>query len=103
MADYDNTNRGALWPNKEKATENHSDFTGTINVDGVEYFLNGWKRKEGAKAGAPSLSVSVKRKDKQPNAAASSAKQDQISTGRVPVPMSQRLSASDHDDSDIPF
>lgn len=69
MAEYDNTNRGALWQNKDKAQDTHADFTGTINVDGVEYFLNGWKRKEGASASSPALSVSVKRKDKQPTAA----------------------------------
>jgi len=92
MADYDNTNRGALWPNKEKATETHADFTGTINIEGVEYFLNGWKRKEGAKAGAPSLSVSVKRKDKQPNAGASQTKTNPVQNG-----------ARDDMNDDIPF
>jgi len=80
MSNYDNTNRGALWPNKDKTSDTHADLTGTINVDGVEYFFNGWKKKEGARAGAPSLSVSVKRKDKQPNA--SPAKSGPISTGR---------------------
>lgn len=80
MTEYDNTNRGALWSNKDKASDTHADFTGTINIDGVEYFLNGWKRKEGAKSGSPSLSVSVKRKDKQPSAP--QGKSDPISTGR---------------------
>lgn len=93
MADYDNNNRGALWPNREKASDTHADFTGTINIEGVEYFLNGWKRKPDASDKAPSLSVSVKRKDKQPNAAP--AKQDPISSGR---PQS-RDAMSD----DIPF
>jgi len=94
MAEYTNENRGALWPNREKASDTHADFTGTINVDGVEYFLNGWKRKPDASDKAPSLSVSVKRKDKQPNAGASPAKADPISSGRPP---------SRDDDSDIPF
>ena len=53
MSNYDNTNRGALWPNKDKTSDTHADLTGTINVDGVEYFFNGWKKKEGARAGAP--------------------------------------------------
>lgn len=91
MADYDNTNRGALWQNKDKAQDTHADFTGTINVDGVEYFLNGWKRKEGASATSPALSVSVKRKDKQPT----KAKADPISSGKINI--------VPNDDSDIPF
>ena len=45
MTEYDNTNRGAIWGNKRKETETHPDFTGSINVEGVEYWLNGWKRK----------------------------------------------------------
>ena len=65
MADYDNTNRGSIWRNERKTDEKHPDFTGTLNVDGVEYFCDAWKRKEGASDKAPALSFRVKRKDKQ--------------------------------------
>lgn len=63
MNDYDNTNRGAIWGNKRKERDTHPDFTGSINVDGVEYWLNGWKRKSDASENAPSMSFSVKLKD----------------------------------------
>ena len=95
MAEFDNTNRGALWPNKDKAQDTHADFTGTINVDGVEYFLNGWKKKEGAKSGAPSLSVSVKRKDKQPNAGGTRPSNERDSA--------PRRSVKEDMNDDIPF
>jgi hypothetical protein len=69
MSNYDNTNRGALFVNDRKEPgSNKPDRTGSLNVDGVEYFLDGWIKKSAA--GASFLSVSVKRKDKQPGAAA---------------------------------
>lgn len=64
---YDNTNRGAIWGNQRKEKDTHPDFTGSINVEGVEYFLDAWKRKPDAGENAPSLSFRVKRKDSQPN------------------------------------
>lgn len=40
---YDNTNRGALFPNQRKQDgDNRPDFTGKINIDGTEYFISGW-------------------------------------------------------------
>lgn len=60
---YDNTNRGALFPNDRKEKDSHPDHTGSINVDGVEYFLDAWEKK--SKGGKQFLSVSVKRKNNQ--------------------------------------
>jgi len=66
MTDYDNTNRGSIWKNEKKSTENHPDFTGSLNVEGVDYWVSAWRRKEGANPNAPALSFSVKRKDEIP-------------------------------------
>ena len=66
MAQYDNTNRGAIWKNEKKETDKHPDFTGSINVDGHDYWLSGWRRAEGASVRAPAMSFQVKRKDGQP-------------------------------------
>ena len=64
MAEYDNTNRGALFVNDRKAPgSNQPDRTGSINIEGVEYFIDGWLKKSAA--GNPFMSISVKRKDKQ--------------------------------------
>jgi uncharacterized protein (DUF736 family) len=60
---YDNTNTGALFLNERKTDEKHPDRTGSINVEGIEYFLDGWIRK--TKDGKQFLSVRVKRKDGQ--------------------------------------
>jgi len=61
--DYDNTNRGSIWKNDKKETENHPDFTGGLNVNGVEFWVSAWKRKPDASEKAPALSFTVKPKD----------------------------------------
>lgn len=60
---YDNTDRGVLFDNDRKEKDSHPDMTGSINVDGVEYFLDAWKKE--SKGGKHFLSVSVKRKNNQ--------------------------------------
>ena len=64
---YDNTNRGSIWKNDRKETETHPDFTGTINVDGVEYWLNGWRRKKDANPKAPAMTFTVRPKEVNPD------------------------------------
>lgn len=61
--EYDNTNRGAIWPNDRQETERHPDFTGSLNVEGKEYWVSAWKKKPDASDKAPVLSFSVKAKD----------------------------------------
>ena len=65
MSNYDNTNRGILGRNDRKVEDNHPDFTGNLNVDGRDYWLNGWvkERKDGS---GKFFSLSVKPKDAQP-------------------------------------
>lgn len=65
---YDNTNRGAIYVNDRKQQQNHPDRTGTLNVEGVEYFINGWIKTAGPNSQNPGqqfMSLSVKRKDQQ--------------------------------------
>jgi hypothetical protein len=61
MSDYDNTNRGALFKNERKEQPTHSDYNGTINVDGKEFYLNAWLKE--SQAGKAYMSLSVKAKD----------------------------------------
>lgn len=56
-------NSGSLFKNKRKEQENHPDSTGTVMVEGVEYFINGWTKV--TKDGEKWVSLSFKRKDKQ--------------------------------------
>jgi len=60
MAEYDNTNRGALFRNEQKEQPNHADYNGSININGVDYWLNGWAKI--SKAGKKFLSLSIKPK-----------------------------------------
>ncbi len=60
---YDNTNRGVLFPNDKKGNEKRPDFTGDLNVGGTEYKLSAWKKA--SKAGNNFLSISVQLKEGQ--------------------------------------
>ena len=42
MSIYDNTNSGVLFKNTNKFSENSPDYTGEINVDGIEKSLSAW-------------------------------------------------------------
>ncbi len=42
MTDFDNTNRGAIFRNDQKAKESERDYSGTLNVNGTDYWVSGW-------------------------------------------------------------
>jgi hypothetical protein len=79
-------NRGSIWRNEKKETDSHPDFTGTINVGGVEYWLNGWKRAPDASPKSPAMKFTVKPKEAR--------RADPISSGR---------GRKDMDEDSIPF
>ena len=55
--------QGSLFRNERKETEKHPDHTGSLKIDGREYWLSAWV-KEGAKGRF--FSLAVKPKDEQP-------------------------------------
>lgn len=65
MTEYDNTNSGALFKNddKDEAHPNWADYQGSINVEGVDYWISAWLKK--SKKGQPFMSLSVRSKDSQ--------------------------------------
>ena len=78
---YDNTNRGILSRNDRKTADTHPDFTGSLNVNGVEMWMDGYTQK--TKDGSRSfMSIKVKPKD---------------------APKAARQPSSADDDSDFPF
>jgi hypothetical protein len=87
MSAYDNKNRGSIWKNEKKELDTHPDFTGSLDVNGVQYWVNAWKRKEGAGERSPALTFSIRPKDQQSisqQAVAKIRKPDPISSGRPP-------------------
>lgn len=60
MTQYDKTNRGTLFKNNRKGSEKHADYTGKLNVAGVDYWISAWL-KDG-KIGK-FMSLSVKEQD----------------------------------------
>jgi len=62
MPEYDNTNRGVLFPNKYKEeSDSKPHFLGTINVEGIEFRLAGWENT--SKNGKDYISVRVSEMD----------------------------------------
>lgn len=61
---YDNTNRWTLNKNDRKEKDSHPDYKGSINVDGVDYWLDGWIKES---ANGKFISGSIKPKDQQSN------------------------------------
>jgi hypothetical protein len=66
MSDYDNTNSGALFANADRKTDKHPNARGTLNVEGVEYWISAWTKV--SKKGDKYQSLSVQRKDQQEKA-----------------------------------
>ena len=94
MSNYDNTNRGVLFKNDRKEKDTQPNMKGSINVEGVEYWVSAWT-KEGQNGKFISLSLTPK---EQTQTAAQAVQQ-------VAPPQRQQQAAPVvlDDDSDIPF
>jgi hypothetical protein len=55
-------NSGTIAKNTRKTEERHPDITGSITVDGKDYWLNGWQ-KTNSQDGTTFYSLSVKPKE----------------------------------------
>ena len=75
--EYDNTNKGALFRNDDKTPndDKERDYSGTLDVEGTEYWLSGWVRTS-KKSGKKYLSLSVKPKQDKPPATSKSRAED---------------------------
>lgn len=70
--DYDNTNRGSTFKNDKKVEDWQYDFTGSLNVEGTEFFLDSkWYPPREGKKGF--FSHKVKRKQPKQESAPASA------------------------------
>ena len=59
--EYDNNNRGSLFKNDRKDDAKFLDYKGSINVDGIDYWLSAWIKV--SKDGNKFMSLSVKNKN----------------------------------------
>lgn len=59
--EYNNENRGALWKNDRRDDEKFPHYKGSLNVEGVDFWISAWL-KEG-KDGTKFMSLSVKNKN----------------------------------------
>lgn len=64
MSDFDNTNTFILFQNDKGDNDRAPDRTGTLNVNGVEYYMDGW-----IKQGKKGAFLSGRIKPKKPAAA----------------------------------
>ena len=62
--EYDNTNRVAIFKNEKASDEKDPQYTGTVNVEGADYFIDLWVKE--SKAGKKFFSGRVKRKGGRP-------------------------------------
>lgn len=83
MTQYDNTNRGSLFKNDKKTEEKHPDLSGSLNIEGTEYWISGWSKV--SKGGQKFISLSVRQKQEQTRQS------------------SQPTRSSKKDDEDIPW
>lgn len=59
---YDNTNTGVLFINDKGDNPKRPDRKGSINIEGVDYWLSGWVRE---KDGKPYMQLKAERKEVQ--------------------------------------
>ena len=79
--EYDNTNRGQLFKNDRKDDAKFPDYKGSLNVEGVDYWLSAWIKV--SKDGQKFMSLSIKNK-----------------TADAPK---KKVKQEEFDDSDMPF
>jgi len=75
-------NEGSIWKNDKKTQDTHADFNGTAIIEGVEYWVNAWKRSPDANPKAPALKFRFKAKEEVHNNGKQRTEQTLLSNGQ---------------------
>jgi hypothetical protein len=109
MAEYDNTNRGVLFPNDRKTKSSHPDFKGNCMVktpDGelIELWVSGWE-KEGRKGPFLSLSFEIKeaKEEQEERPAKKSSLFGKKAAAEDDAPPTKKKTVQEELDDDLPF
>jgi hypothetical protein len=65
MAQYDNNLTGLISKNERKTDDKHPDINGQCEIDGVQYWVDGWQKTRNSDGGK-FYSLKFKRKDAPP-------------------------------------
>lgn len=109
MSVYDNTDSGVLFKNENKFSGNSPDYTGEINVEGIEKSLSAWVQISNSGKKYLKLKVRDKRpaQDAQTGApapqAAPAPAPAQAAPEPSPTPPQQAMAQDGPLDDDIPF
>jgi hypothetical protein len=95
MTKYDNNLTGIISKNERKTDDKHPDIKGQCEIDGVQYWVDGWQKKRNSDGGK-FYSLRFKRKD----AAAPAPARAPAAPSKSPQPAS---SGFDDMDDEIPF
>lgn len=91
---FDNTNSGMMARNENRKSDKHPEFSGSLNVEGVDYWVSAWvnEGKAGGKMeGKKYFSIKITRKEQQAGP----------STARTSIP--NKYAFPDDYSDDIPF
>lgn len=64
MSNHSNFNKGTIAKNERKTEDKHPDIAGSLNVDGKDFWINGWL-KTNSRDGSKFYSLSVKPKQER--------------------------------------
>ena len=107
MAEYDNTNSGALFENEKRKSEKHPHLRGSCTIktpDGelVEYWVSAWQKT--SKGGDEFFSLSFQMKDDADNkVSAPKTSSGGIFKKRDDAPTSAKKSIDEDLDDSVPF
>lgn len=76
---YDNQNKGALFSNKKKRDDRDPGYQGSINVNGVDFWLSAWIQTSKAGEKYFSLRVNPKEATSKPTAQTKPKQEDEDS------------------------